>query len=81
MTNMVAAVVGGVLPFGAIFVELFFVLSSIWTDKYYYVYGFLLISFFILINTCAEVTIVLTYFQLCAEDYKWYPFNLKCACF
>ena len=71
MTNMMAAVVGGVLPFGAIFVELFFVLSPIWTDKYYYVYGFLLISFFILINTCAEVTIVLTYFQLCAEDYKW----------
>lgn len=22
--------------------------------------------------TCAEITIVLAYFQLCAEDYKWW---------
>lgn len=72
MSNSTAAAVGGVLPFGAIFVELFFVLTSLWTDKYYYVFGFLLLSFVILIHTCAEITIVLTYFQLCAEDYNWY---------
>ena len=72
MTHMSAAAVGGMLPFGAIFVELFFVLSSLWTDKYYYVFGFLLLAFVILINTCAEITIVLTYFQLCGEDYNWY---------
>lgn len=72
MTSSTAAAVGGVLPFGAIFVELFFVLSSLWTDKYYYVFGFLLLSFVILVHTCAEITIVLTYFQLCAEDYNWY---------
>ncbi|KAF1319421.1 Endomembrane protein 70, partial [Globisporangium splendens] len=72
MTSTTAAAVGGVLPFGAIFVELFFVLSSLWTDKYYYMFGFLLLSFVILVHTCAEITIVLTYFQLCAEDYNWW---------
>ncbi|RQM24173.1 hypothetical protein B5M09_008300 [Aphanomyces astaci] len=72
MTNAMTAAVGGILPFGAIFVELFFVLTSIWTDHYYYVYGFLLLSFVILLGTCMEITIVLTYFQLCGEDYNWW---------
>jgi transmembrane 9 superfamily protein 2/4 len=65
-------VLGGILPFGACFVELFFVLSSMWMDQYYYVFGFLLLVFCILLITCAEVTVVLVYFQLCAEDYNWW---------
>ena len=64
--------VGGVLPFGACFVELFFILSSMWMDQYYYVFGFLVLVFVILLATCAEITIVLLYFQLCAEDYHWW---------
>ena len=63
---------GGILPFGACFVELFFVMSSIWMDQYYYVFGFLLLVYGILIITCAEISIVLCYFQLCAEDYRWW---------
>lgn len=65
-------VVGGVLPFGACFVELFFILSSMWMDRYYYVFGFTLLVFLILCVTCAEITMVLLYFQLCAEDYCWW---------
>uniref|UniRef100_A0A7S4BFB6 Transmembrane 9 superfamily member n=1 Tax=Chrysotila carterae TaxID=13221 RepID=A0A7S4BFB6_CHRCT len=67
-----SVLVGGVLPFGAVFIELFFILSSIWLHQYYYVFGFLLIVFIILIITCAEITIVMCYFQLCAEDYDWW---------
>jgi len=63
---------GGILPFGACFVEMFFIMSSVWMDQYYYVFGFLLLSFLILTVTCAEVTIVLTYFLLCGEDYRWW---------
>ena len=65
-------VVGGVLPFGACFVELFFILSSMWMDQYYYVFGFTFLVFVILCITCAEITMVLLYFQLCAEDYHWW---------
>lgn len=65
-------VMGGVLPFGAIFVELYFIFSSLWLNQYYYVFGFLLLIVVILIVTCAEVTIVLCYFQLCSEDYHWW---------
>jgi len=67
-----SAMVGGVLPFGAVFVELFFILTSIWLDQYYYVFGFLFVVFVILVITCAEITIVLCYFQLCSEDYRWW---------
>ncbi|KAL1515628.1 hypothetical protein AB1Y20_002246 [Prymnesium parvum] len=65
-------IVGGVLPFGAVFIELFFILSSIWLHQFYYVFGFLLLVFIILIITCAEITVVMCYFQLCAEDYHWW---------
>ncbi|KAJ1453021.1 hypothetical protein M885DRAFT_525240 [Pelagophyceae sp. CCMP2097] len=64
--------IGGVLPFGACFVELFFILSSMWMDQYYYVFGFTFLVFGILCVTCAEITMVLLYFQLCAEDYHWW---------
>jgi len=65
-------VVGGVLPFGAVFIELFFILPSIWLHQFYYVFGFLLLVLLILIITCAEISIVMCYFQLCAEDYHWW---------
>ncbi|KAG0354652.1 transmembrane 9 super member 2 [Podila minutissima] len=63
---------GGILPFGAIFIELYFILNSIWFHKIYYVFGFLFLVFGILILMCAEVTILMCYFQLCAEDYHWW---------
>ena len=64
--------VSGILPFGAVFIEIFFILTAVWLNRYYYVFGFLLLVFVILTITCAEITIVMTYFQLCAEDYQWW---------
>ncbi|KAI1319613.1 hypothetical protein EDD11_003606 [Mortierella claussenii] len=64
--------IGGILPFGAIFIELYFILNSIWFHKIYYVFGFLFLVFGILVLTCAEVTILMCYFHLCAEDYHWW---------
>jgi transmembrane 9 superfamily protein 2/4 len=64
--------IGGLLPFGACFVELYFILASVWMDYYYYVFGFLFLVFLILIITCAEITLLFNYFQLCNEDYHWW---------
>jgi len=64
--------IGGVLPFGAVFIELYFILTSIWRHSYYYMFGFLFLTFFISIFVNAEIAIVMTYFQLCAEDYRWW---------
>lgn len=63
---------GGVLPFGCIFIQLFFILNSIWSHQMYYMFGFLFLVFIILIITSAEATILLCYFHLCAEDYHWW---------
>jgi len=63
---------GGVLPFGAIFIELYFIMNSFWFSRIYYVFGFLFLVFVILVITCAEVTILMCYFHLCSEDYRWW---------
>ncbi|KAF0306198.1 Transmembrane 9 superfamily member 2 [Amphibalanus amphitrite] len=63
---------GGILPFGCIFVQLFFILSSIWSSQMYYMFGFLFLVFVILVITCSETTVLLCYFHLCAEDYHWW---------
>jgi transmembrane 9 superfamily member 2/4 len=63
---------GGILPFGSVCIELFFVMNALWLHQIYYVMGFLLAVLLILTITCAEVSIVMCYLQLCSEDYKWW---------
>eukprot|EP00027_Filamoeba_sp_ATCC50430_P000432 CAMPEP_0168557184 /NCGR_PEP_ID=MMETSP0413-20121227/9288_1 /TAXON_ID=136452 /ORGANISM="Filamoeba nolandi, Strain NC-AS-23-1" /LENGTH=642 /DNA_ID=CAMNT_0008588195 /DNA_START=93 /DNA_END=2021 /DNA_ORIENTATION=- len=72
MNPIFSILMGGILPFGAVFIELFFILSAIWGQQFYYIFGFLFIVFVILVLTCAEITIVMCYFQLCSEDYHWW---------
>ncbi|KAE8677816.1 Transmembrane 9 superfamily member 6 [Hibiscus syriacus] len=72
MNSVFFILIGGILPFGVIFIELFFILTSIWLHQFYYIFGFLFIVFVILIVTSAEITIVICYFQLCSEDYLWW---------
>ncbi|KAM0835470.1 hypothetical protein ACQ4PT_062911 [Festuca glaucescens] len=62
----------GTLPFGTLFIELFFIMSSIWMGRVYYVFGFLFIVMLLLVIVCAEVSLVLTYMHLCVEDWKWW---------
>ena len=81
----VSTLLGGVLPFGCLFVQLYFLFSSLWCvrvcampcdgrrgDKLYYVFGFLALVVLIMCVTIAESTILLVYFQLCAENYHWW---------
>jgi len=72
MGSFFTAAIGGVMPFGACFLELFFIMSSLWMDQYYYVFGFLFLTFAILLLTCAEITVLFNYFQICGEDYRWW---------
>ena len=108
---------GGVLPFGSIFIEMYFVFTSFWNYKFYYVYGFMctppppppfdacapartacsraggplrrppmaprrrahclparrpaVLVYVILAIVTVCVTIVVTYFLLNNEDYRW----------
>lgn len=71
MEPAVIVLLGGVLPFGSIFIEMYFIFTSFWAYKIYYVYGFMLLVFIILAIVTVCVTIVCTYFLLNAEDYRW----------
>jgi transmembrane 9 superfamily protein 2/4 len=73
MHPVVTCLFGGILPFGAIFIETYFIMSSVWHySGFYYLYGFLLLVFLILVVTSAETAIIICYFQLCSEDWKWW---------
>ncbi|PRW59993.1 transmembrane 9 superfamily member 1 [Chlorella sorokiniana] len=72
LTPQAIAVVGGLLPFGSIFIEMYFIFTSFWNYKVYYVYGFFLLVFLILLIVTVCVTIVGTYFLLNAENYHWH---------
>jgi len=71
MEPLVIVMLGGILPFGSIFIEMYFIFTSFWAYKIYYVYGFMLLVFIILAIVTVCVTIVCTYFLLNAEDYRW----------
>lgn len=72
MHPMLTVLFGGILPFGAVSVELFFIMSALWLHQVYYIFGFLFLVMAILVATCAETTILMCYFQLCNEDYRWW---------
>jgi len=71
-TPPVSILLGGILPFGSVCIELFFIMSALWLHQIYYVMGFLLAVMIILMCTCSEVAIVMCYLQLCVEDHRWW---------
>ena len=67
-----SALVGGILPFGSVCIELFFIMSALWLHQYFYMMGLLMIVLFILVSTCSMVSVVMCYLQLCGEDHRWW---------
>jgi len=66
------ALLSGILPFGSIFIEMYFVFTSFWNYRFYYVYGFMFLVFLMLLIVTVCVSIVSTYVLLNAEDYRWH---------
>jgi transmembrane 9 superfamily protein 3 len=61
----------GLLSFGSIFIELYYVLTSLWNYKFYHVYGFLLGVYGILAIVVSMTSIIVVYFLLNAENWTW----------
>ncbi|GIL84591.1 hypothetical protein Vretimale_14585 [Volvox reticuliferus] len=62
----------GVLPFGTMFIELYFAMTSLWLGYFYYLFGFVLLIGGLTCVINAEISVLCTYVQLCAEDYSWW---------
>jgi transmembrane 9 superfamily protein 2/4 len=62
----------GLLPFGTLFVETFFLITSAWMGFFYYLFSFLGVCLLLTAVINAEISVLCTYVQLCAEDHRWW---------
>lgn len=63
--------ISGIFPFGSIAVEMYFIYSSLWFNKIFYMFGFLFFCFLLMIMTTSLITVLMVYYTLCSENYKW----------
>eukprot|EP00980_Cylindrotheca_fusiformis_P012499 scaffold3073_cov66-Cylindrotheca_fusiformis.AAC.14 len=54
----------GIIPMAIVYVELSCIMESLWMDQYYYVFGFTMIVYIVMLIVCAEVSVLLAYNQL-----------------
>jgi len=73
---VVQTFISGLLPFMAIYVEVNAIFAAVWGRQWYTLFGILLLTFIILLIVTAFVIILLCYFQLTAEDYRWWWSNV-----
>ncbi|KAF8131697.1 hypothetical protein EV363DRAFT_1217485 [Boletus edulis] len=67
-----STILAGILPFGAAFIELYFIMSSLFASRAYYAFGFLTLTAGVVALTTGTVAMLFTYFILCAEEYRWH---------
>lgn len=73
-------VTAGLVPFGCLFIEMYFILSAVWShNKIYYVYGFMFAILLLLSLVVVCVSITCTYVLLNAEDYRWQWQSFMCC--
>ena len=52
--------------------QLYFAMTSLWLGYFYYLFGFVLVIGLLTCAINAEISLLCTYVQLCAEDYQWW---------
>lgn len=67
----VTAMVAASMPFAAVFIEIHFIFTSIWSYKFYYVYGFMFAVFAVMVVVTLCVAVLATYVTLNREDWRW----------
>ena len=70
-----SVLVGGIVPFSALYVEFFFIMTAMWMDQYYHVFGFAMLVYLITCISAGLVTTMLVWIQLHAESHRWWRFS------
>jgi len=73
------ALMSGSLPFLSIYLELYYVLQTIWGYKVFSLYEVLALVFFMLCLVVSITAISAVYFQLTVEDYRWHWGSFCCG--
>jgi transmembrane 9 superfamily protein 2/4 len=73
-----ASFVGGGILFSIIYMELFFIMISLWMFQYYYVFWFTLAVFMLTILTATQVSCMAVYCQLNRENHRWWWLAFWC---
>jgi transmembrane 9 superfamily protein 1 len=70
---VVQLIVVGFLSFLSIYLELKYIFKSVWGAGFVYtLFGILIVSLVLLFLLATVLTVLFTYFQLNAEDYRWW---------
>ena len=72
LRNFPLMIISGIFPFGSIAVEMYFIYSSLWFNKIFYMFGFLFFCFILMMLTSALISVLMVYYTLCSENYKWH---------
>ena len=62
----------GIISFGTFFIELNYVMGSLWKHQIYFLAMFLWISLTLFIIICGEFSIIVVFWNLCYGDYNWW---------
>jgi hypothetical protein len=66
-STLIHILVGGFLPFSAIYIEMHYIFEAMWGHKIYTLFGILFLAICLVVLVTAFITIALTYFQLAVE--------------
>lgn len=64
--------ISGLLPFSAIYIELYYVFKSMWGHIVYTPFPILFLVFLILVMVTSCITIAMTYLQISQENHEWW---------
>ncbi|KAI8344798.1 hypothetical protein BC941DRAFT_409636 [Chlamydoabsidia padenii] len=68
----ISILVGGVLPFAMIFIDLNELLKSSWHGELYISIPHSVLACLVMAITTSQASVILIFFQLCNEDYHWW---------
>ncbi|EPY21892.1 endosomal integral membrane protein [Strigomonas culicis] len=69
----------GFLPFLASFIEMTYVLNSMWQSSAFYRPNTLFGQALVILSLCAEVSIIVTYITLSQQNYMWWWRSFSCV--
>eukprot|EP00977_Amphora_coffeiformis_P009002 scaffold2043_cov166-Amphora_coffeaeformis.AAC.1 len=79
--SLVGPLAIGAITFSASYVELFYIMSSLWMRQFYYEPFFALIEITLMVFTAGIGTTLLVYLQLRNQNHRWWWFSFFCPGF